>query len=299
MWKLTVAQKLAAAERYEAGESTFQIGDSFGVSDVAIRKLLQRRGIVMRSNSESHVTHSVNHASFDFLTDDALYWAGFLAADGCLPVPRDGRAPEVAVALAETDRDHLVKLRDFLGSTHAITAIPLQEGGWGRCGAVRYSVRSRRLHERLSDLGVRGPELSPDLICSRHFWRGVVDGDGWIGDHRMEVVGYPYVVRPFVDFLCENGIRTNARPHKSIERVEFGGRTADRVVDLLYRDCSLALTRKHINAAKNILTAAGLAVARGNPGDACGADVRHSGTPRVQSAVKQEPQPARAGIPRL
>jgi putative transposase len=56
---------------------------------------------------------------------------------------------------------------------------------------------------------------------------------------------------------------------------------------------------RDINAAKNILTAAGLAVARGNPGDACGADVRHSGTPRVQSAVKQEPQPARAGIPRL
>src|SRR6266516_3103088 len=32
------------------------------------------------------------------------------------------------------------------------------------------------------------------------------------------------------------------------------------------------------NAAKNIL-AAGLAVARGSPGDACGADVRHSGSP--------------------
>ena len=49
------------------------------------------------------------------------------------------------------------------------------------------------------------------------------------------------------------------------------------------------------NAAQNIL-AAGRAVARGSPGDACGADVRHSGTTRVQSAVKQEPQPARAGI---
>jgi putative transposase len=35
---------------------------------------------------------------------------------------------------------------------------------------------------------------------------------------------------------------------------------------------------RDINAAKNIL-AAGLAVAGGNPGDACGADVRHSGTP--------------------
>jgi putative transposase len=55
---------------------------------------------------------------------------------------------------------------------------------------------------------------------------------------------------------------------------------------------------RDINAAKNIL-AAGLAAARGTPGDACGAGVRHSGTSRVRPAVKQEPQPARTGIPAL
>jgi putative transposase len=55
---------------------------------------------------------------------------------------------------------------------------------------------------------------------------------------------------------------------------------------------------RDINAAKNIL-AAGLAVARASPGDACGADVRHSGSSRVRSALKQELRPARAGIPVL
>jgi putative transposase len=55
---------------------------------------------------------------------------------------------------------------------------------------------------------------------------------------------------------------------------------------------------RDINAAQNIL-AAGRAVARGSPGDACGGDVRHSGSSRVQSPVNQEPQPARAGIPVL
>jgi putative transposase len=52
---------------------------------------------------------------------------------------------------------------------------------------------------------------------------------------------------------------------------------------------------RDINAAKNIL-AAGRAVARGSPGDACGADVSHSGSSRVRSAVKQEPRRATAGI---
>jgi len=55
---------------------------------------------------------------------------------------------------------------------------------------------------------------------------------------------------------------------------------------------------RDINAAKNIL-AAGRAVARGSPGDACGAGVRHSGSSRVRPAAKQEPRPVTAGIPVL
>jgi putative transposase len=49
---------------------------------------------------------------------------------------------------------------------------------------------------------------------------------------------------------------------------------------------------RDINAAKNIL-AAGLAVT------ACGGDVRHPGSSRVRSPVKQETQPVKVGIPRL
>jgi putative transposase len=53
---------------------------------------------------------------------------------------------------------------------------------------------------------------------------------------------------------------------------------------------------RDINAAKNIL-AAGLAVAGGDPGYACGADIRHPGSPGCSRSVKQEPRPARTGIP--
>ena len=73
-----------------------------------------------------------------------------------------------------------------------------------------------------------------------------------------------------------------------------GHQLAELSMSIRHWRCPSCGTRhdRDINAAKNIL-AAGLAVS------ACGGDVRHSGSSRVRSPVKQEPQPARAGIPVL
>jgi putative transposase len=101
-----------------------------------------------------------------------------------------------------------------------------------------------------------------------------------------------------------------ARAHRKVRhaRQDFLHRTstclvrsADTIVIEDLNISGMVRNRRHdrdVNAATNIL-AAGRAVARGSPGDACGADVRHSGSSWVQSAAKQEPRPARAGIPVL
>jgi putative transposase len=151
----------------------------------------------------------------------------------------------------------------------------------------RTSIRLVREHDVIviEDLNVVG------MVRNRHLARAI-SGCGW-GEFRRQL-----------DYKCQR----YGRRLVVIDRWYPSSKTCSACGHLL---ASLGLSTRHwscpscgarhdrdINAAKNIL-AAGRAVARGSPGDACGAEVRHSGSSRVRSAVNQEPRPARAGIPVL
>jgi putative transposase len=110
--------------------------------------------------------------------------------------------------------------------------------------------------------------------------------------------------RAMLEYKCERYGRTLAvadRWYPSSKTCsECGYLLAALSLSARHWTCPSCGTRhdRDVNAAKNIL-AAGRAVARGRLGDACGADVRRSGFPRVRSAVKQEPRRVTAGIPAL
>ena len=149
------------------------------------------------------------------------------------------------------------------------------------------STRLVRTHDVivLEDLAVRN-------MARNHSLAGSISDCGWGAFRRM------------IEYKAERA----GRRVIVIDRFYPSSKTYSACGHLL---ASLSLSTRHwtcpscgtrhdrdVNAAKNIL-AAGLAAVRSDPGDACGADVRHPGTSRVRSAVKQEPRPARAGIPVL
>lgn len=122
MAKLTEDQKTCIVELYASGQSTVQIAPRFQVSVSTINNLLHRRNVVLRCMRDTSTKYQLRHDAFDELTPDAAYWIGFLFADGS--VFGRGKSAYVQARLSERDREHLVKLRGFLGSNHKIGAAP-------------------------------------------------------------------------------------------------------------------------------------------------------------------------------
>ncbi|WP_045311501.1 RNA-guided endonuclease InsQ/TnpB family protein [Lentzea aerocolonigenes] len=131
----------------------------------------------------------------------------------------------------------------------------------------------------IEDLNVAG------MVRNRHLSR-VISDTGW-GEFRRQL-----------EYKCERAGRTLIvidRWYPSSKTCSTCGHLlAELKLSTRHWTCPGCRTRhdRDLNAAKNIL-AAGRAVARGDSGDACGADVRRQGLALPRSAVKQESSSSR------
>ncbi len=232
---------------YAAGETSVSLAHKLGVSAPAICMWLRKRNIERRNRSDAATRHTLNEQAFDTITDESAYWIGFLMADGSIN-HRSG-APEIALVLSSKDIGHIQLFRHFLGSTHAITNVPTTQ-------AVRFAVRSHKLVAALERYGIvsnksftaRVIELENNL----HFWRGVIDGDGYINvmsndRYRLELVGSQALLLQFTYFvqsICPACCVT-VRPCRRIFRVGLSGQYAKVLIHYLYPASTIALERKY------------------------------------------------------
>jgi hypothetical protein len=262
MWKLTVDQKSSVVSRYSDGESSEVLGLEYGVSAVAIRGIVRRRGGKMRSYSDAARTGTRDDFSFHAITDDSAYWSGFMMADGCV------YKNAIAIVLSIKDVGHVEKFKKFVKSSNKLIHIDNSKyGSFSGTASVRFEVRSRQMADDLAEFGIVPNKTMIARVCdalkyNTHFWRGVVDGDGWIGvnhkrgDARLDLVGSFELMNQFCDFIrfsCPS-YRGMVRPHKGIFRVGLCGIFASYVIRLLYDSAHTGLDRK-MNAARNILAA--------------------------------------------
>lgn len=211
--------------------------------------------------------------AFDTLTPEARYWAGFILADGCLRVERRQYSTgtvcfykSVSIGLAKRDKYHLDKLKLFLGSTHKILEFNCKST-FGTYPMVRLSFLSQRIFDRLSTLGItpgktKGTVVDSCLADSTDFWRGFVDGDGYITISRSGTLRVPFIgacghksiMAQFQNFVRSVTGKTYALTDSSTKccALKLNGKQAIKLISVLYREATVALDRKR-NTAKSIL----------------------------------------------
>jgi len=274
MWKLDETQKDEAVSLYKEGISCPKIGAFFGVSDTAIRGVLKRRGIKLRSNRDSHRKISLNETCFDEITEVSAYWIGFLMADGCIS-KRGNDSFTITLRLHKKDINHVKKFRTFLKTDAKILTIDGEQ--------VQLAVKSTALANRLAEFSViprkSHTAFAPESLKNNvHFWRGVVDGDGSIGKYWIQrrkkhvvhfsVVGSKNLLMQLKQFIVSNNISSSANviPHKSIFEYHLTGEFAVEAIGLIYSNSSIYLDRKFCRA-KNISVLGWAVVNQPNEGE--------------------------------
>jgi hypothetical protein len=233
-WHLRGIDKAEIVARYEAGEGCTALAEYYGCSWGTILYHLRRLGVKIRS---PHSTYAVDESAFNPIdTEPKAYWLGFLAADGC--VKDESR---VSLGLAEKDKDHVERFRAFL---HTDSPVRLSERPRG-CRGQRLAtleVSSSSLVRGLAAAGVVPkkslvlcPWSGPDELM-RHYWRGLIDGDGcWHarkkGGWSLSLVGSRLVVEGFAAYVHTlTGYRPTLTPHINIWVVSVARAPVVRVV---------------------------------------------------------------------
>lgn len=196
--------------------------------------------------------YTINHGAFDVMTESAMYWIGFLMADGNIG-DRPGQ-DIIQLNLSTIDLAHIEKFKLFLGSNHKI---------YNKNNRASIAVSSQYMVDKLSMYGVvPRKSLIAEIIGlenSHHFWRGVVDGDGCIGiygKHQavLDLSGSRRLTQQFLNFVKTiTNVNTSTKKRGNIYNVRIYGSHAIKVISNLYTDCTIALDRKYNKAIKMLM----------------------------------------------
>lgn len=198
-------------------------------------------------------------------TEEKAYWLGFLTADGWLYQSKMGRC-KVGLQLSWVDYQHVVMFRDFLGVDIEVRKRNASLNGKVFPQACLEVVR-KSLFLDLTALGLyQNKSLTVKPCCSipaffqRHYWRGLVDGDGSIRNtgappYSIRLAGTEAIVRGFYSFVRERlGILGKITLYSCGNRVHTVtyAKYSDicAIAKLLYNNCSVALSRKLESAKK-------------------------------------------------
>jgi hypothetical protein len=211
---------------------------------------------------------------FDLIdTEEKAYWLGFIIADGSVRKHKGGSL-YLKLALSSKDKNHLEKFKKFLKSDNKISTYKVgnsqtSEKIYETC---EFQTGKKEITSTLEQYGIvpsksfsiEFPDVSEELV--RHLIRGIWDGDGSVL-YRANNKKYPNNFSPEVQ-LCGNKyildsvqnifeqklgiIPSKLSTVSSIFLFRKNTRPAKKIIEYLYKDSSIYLDRKYINAVQGM-----------------------------------------------
>src|SRR5262245_15737024 len=207
--------------------------------------------------SESKVKYQYDRQFFASVNEDSAYWAGFLAADGCLSPARR----TVQVYLGTRDRGHLKKLAAAIGYTgpivdsKSVNIFAPNGAALSRITLCHAQEMIEDLHQKFRVIPRKTYILEPPHLSrpfARHFLRGLMDGDGGIyRDLRdrlcISLRGTMPVLewaKKQVDEVCPHVRASQVQYSNGHPHYRVGGSRAVTLYLWLYTDARTSLDRK-------------------------------------------------------
>lgn len=244
-------------EMYNSGLGSPSISKIIDKNFYFILKILKKNGVKLRTAEESARKYIFNENFFKNIDEESkAYFLGFILADGSINKKRNS----LKLSLNSQDKDILFKLAEMIQIDQNKVKIRKQIGGFKPCEVAEMVLVSKKMVEDLEKLNiiqnktfkVRCPNIAENL--KRHFWRGILDGDGWISLSRIKegylpilecgICGNEFVINNFSKLLDCLDVNHAISKDKSIFRIRLTGERAFKFLNYLYKDSSFSLKRK-------------------------------------------------------
>ena len=256
----TILNKANLAKKYNELCSLKAVGKYFNTSYSSIKKYMIKYDIPFKKQIKYLFTKDY----FKYYNKDSFYWAGFLAADGCVKDRKSkngNRIWEISLELSNKDLDHLYKFKNSLNSNHKVfykektnsSNITLVSEEMV-CDLKRFNIVPRKTFVYTI------PDFVKNSNLVSHFIRGYIDGDGSYyyanNSINIEVKGtYDTLlfIKEIFDKIVSKKTPNKIRKINSIYSLCYGGNICVKeIVNYLYKDASIYLERKY-NKIKELI----------------------------------------------
>jgi hypothetical protein len=252
-------------DQYQDGLGCTSICKKFNVNFCTVLNILRRNDIPIRNMRESKRMYYYNESFFEIIdTEEKAYWLGFILTDGCISVRNEWKKD---LTITIKDKGHLEKFVKSINGNNKICQVIKKDG----CKYVNLSIRCQKMVDDLIQLGIT-PRKSMTVIVPhilhhlyKHFWRGVIDGDGTMGFYvnkqrynhkcfKLGLVGNLFIIESFRKYVKETlGIDLPIGKCKTIFETKTTNKKALKISTHLYRGATVFLDRKMVLAKRSFL----------------------------------------------